>query len=144
MNCIKYKKHRIIAYQWVPNPNPEEYDQVDHINRDPSDNHIFNLRWVSNKMNQYNLRSKGKNLFEYYDEIPVEDKDEIIEVDYYGDHEFEYLYYADNNFYHFNGIQYRKLNIHNYQGSNVVRFKDINGKPVQIYFNKFKELYGLM
>ena len=144
MNSIKYKKHRIVAYQWVPNPNPEEYDQVDHIDRNPANNHINNLRWVSNKINQYNVKSKGKDLFEYYDEIPVEDKDEIIEVDHYGDHEFEYLYYADNNFYHFNGIQYRKLNIYSSRGSKIVKFTDKNGVRATIYINKFKELYELM
>ena len=107
-------------------------------------NHINNLRWVSNKINQYNVKSKGKDLFEYYDEIPVEDKDEIIEVDHYGDHEFEYLYYADNNFYHFNGIQYRKLNIYSSRGSKIVKFTDKNGVRATIYINKFKELYELM
>ena len=39
--CVK---HRLIAIQWIPNDNPKLKIQVDHINRDRTDNRIDNLR----------------------------------------------------------------------------------------------------
>ena len=38
-----YLKHRIIALQFIPNPN--NYRYVIHINYNGKDNHIDNLQW---------------------------------------------------------------------------------------------------
>jgi len=46
------RKHIIIALQWIENPN--NYKMIDHINRNPGDNHIENLRWVSRSTNNRN------------------------------------------------------------------------------------------
>ena len=46
------RKHRLIALQFVPNPDHLPY--VDHINRNKHDNHIENLRWVTARENQLN------------------------------------------------------------------------------------------
>jgi hypothetical protein len=45
LNKKDFKKHRLIALQFIP--NPDGLPQVDHINRVRSDNRIENLRWVS-------------------------------------------------------------------------------------------------
>ena len=37
--------HRLVAENYIP--NPENKGDVDHINRNPSDNRIDNLRWPS-------------------------------------------------------------------------------------------------
>ena len=47
-----YKIHRLIAIHYIP--NPENKREVDHINRDRSDNKIENLRWVSHLENMQN------------------------------------------------------------------------------------------
>ena len=44
-----YLKHRIIAYQWIPNDDPDNKDVVEHINKNNADNRISNLRWTSRK-----------------------------------------------------------------------------------------------
>lgn len=46
--------HRIVARVFVS--NPRKYRQVDHINRDNSDNRAVNIRWCSASENQKNKR----------------------------------------------------------------------------------------
>ena len=48
--------HRLIALTFIP--NPENKPQVDHINRDPKDNRVTNLRWVTAKENCANRSYK--------------------------------------------------------------------------------------
>ena len=43
--------HRLIAKAFIPNPNPDEFTQVNHINGIKTDNSISNLEWVSPKEN---------------------------------------------------------------------------------------------
>ena len=40
---------RLVALAWIPNPN--NYEQVDHINEDKFNNTIDNLEWVTPSMN---------------------------------------------------------------------------------------------
>tara|TARA_R110002167_G_scaffold177500_1_gene377304 strand:- start:512 stop:1006 length:495 start_codon:yes stop_codon:yes gene_type:complete len=44
--------HRIVAQHYIPNPN--NYPQVDHIDRNTSNNSLDNLRWVTPAMNNKN------------------------------------------------------------------------------------------
>ena len=44
--------HRLVAEHFIPNPN--NYTQVDHINRIKTDNNVSNLRWVTRRQNQHN------------------------------------------------------------------------------------------
>ena len=141
INRRKFYKHVLIGKQFIKNDDPINKTQIDHINRDKTDNHINNLRWVSNTENQYNLGSKKGIHYEYVDEIP----DESIVVDTYGAHKFENYYYHDNVFYFYNGIQYRKLHIIEYKnGSKCVHMTDSNGENIGVYYNKFKKQYDLL
>jgi len=60
VNLDKKQKyiHRLIASHYISNPN--NYPQVDHINRDRQDNRIQNLRWVDQSLQETN-KIKGKN-----------------------------------------------------------------------------------
>ena len=55
--------HRLIAITFIPNPNPEKFDCVDHENKDKLDNSIDNLRWVSSSGNNRNRKSKGSSKY---------------------------------------------------------------------------------
>lgn len=56
--------HRLVASAFIP--NPENKPCIDHINTDPMDNRVCNLRWVTHKENMNNPitlehRPKGEN-----------------------------------------------------------------------------------
>ena len=42
---------RLVAMYYVENPNPEEYDIVNHIDGDKMNNHYTNLEWCNISMN---------------------------------------------------------------------------------------------
>ena len=54
-----YKYHRLIAIQFID--NPENLPQVDHININPFDNRIENLRWVDARTNNNNRSKHSTN-----------------------------------------------------------------------------------
>lgn len=52
--------HRMVAELFVP--NPDNFPEVDHINRNSHDNRAVNLRWVTHAENMQNKKSlTGKN-----------------------------------------------------------------------------------
>ncbi len=54
----RYTIHRLVALHYLPNPN--NLPQVDHIDRDKTNNNVNNLRWVDNSENQVNKPNYGK------------------------------------------------------------------------------------
>ena len=127
LNGVHYYKHRIVAVQFIPNDDPLIKTEVDHINRDRTDYHIENLRWVSQKENNLNKSSyKGVDCeIIDYEETP----DDLVEVRDYGKHKFEDYYYSpDNNLFYFDtGVNLRILH---------VNFKKENGSAYVIMMNK--------
>ena len=55
--------HRLVAIHYIPNPN--NYNEVDHINRIRNDNRVENLRWANRSMNSSNRLKKFPNKKEY-------------------------------------------------------------------------------
>jgi len=69
---IKTGIHRLLALQYIDNPN--NYPEVDHIDRNKQNNCLENLRWVSREQNQNNT---FKNLSNLNDEELLERKEKI-------------------------------------------------------------------
>lgn len=55
--------HKMVALTWIENTDPDNLTLVDHINNDPLDNRVENLRWVTNKFNT--LQSKNDEQQKY-------------------------------------------------------------------------------
>lgn len=62
--------HRLVAFAFIDNPN--NYPEVDHINRDNSDNRVENLRWANDFIQSQN-RGDQKNNTSGYKNILIED-----------------------------------------------------------------------
>ena len=57
--------HRLVAEAFID--NPQGYTEIDHLNRDKSDNSVTNLRWVTHSENMRNstmhkVRSSWQNI----------------------------------------------------------------------------------
>ena len=136
-----YLKHRLIAKQFIE--NPDDLDYVDHINRNKLDNRIENLRWCSSSDNSKNKSSHKGVDYEFFDEID----DEAIVVTDYGTHRFENYYYVpeEDSFYFYNGVKYRRLHINEMKnGYLFVHMMNIENKRVKVMISKFKKLYGFI
>jgi hypothetical protein len=55
----KYSIHRLVAEHYLP--NIENKPQVDHIDRDKTNNHVSNLRWVTQEENNQNRGINSRN-----------------------------------------------------------------------------------
>jgi len=53
-----YMIHRLVAIHYIP--NPDNLNEVDHINRNRHDNRVENLRWATRSLNSLN-RGNQKN-----------------------------------------------------------------------------------
>ena len=122
LNNKQYKKHRIIGFQFIPNPN--NLQEIDHINRIRTDNRIENLRWVSNSENNKNKTSNGHGRqYVFIDELP----ETAERLDSYNGHEFDGLWidYENEKLYWFNGVKYREVVSTRRQGNIRYRVLDI-------------------
>ena len=136
--CLKrtYGKHVVIATQWIPNNDPDHKTQVNHINHIRDDNRIENLEWCTPSYNNRNKAGYKGLEFNYVDEL----SEDAIVVDSYGKHTFDYLYFDDDKFWFYTGLQYRELNYctDKRTGAVFVSAYNTNEKCVQIRLNKFK------
>ena len=143
LNKKQYLKHKLIAEQFIDNPN--NYQYVEHINDIKNDNRIDNLIWISCRdkcMNKTSYQGKKIN-FVKYDDM---NEDDMIYVNNYGRHDFENYYYnkQTNKFYYDTCKKYKELNISiNEDGSECVNMKERRGRRISIVINKFKKIYNI-
>ena len=64
---ISYYTHRLIAETLIPNPN--NYEEVDHIDRNKLNNHISNLEWCNRLHNMRWSTEKNAKYFKITDTI---------------------------------------------------------------------------
>lgn len=51
LNSKQYLAHRLVAKYFVNNPNPKNYNVVNHLNENTHNNYAGNLEWTTNKDN---------------------------------------------------------------------------------------------
>lgn len=59
-----HRIHRLVATAFLPNPN--NYPQVDHIDRDITNNCMENLRWVTQSENSFNTHRHYREMYGIY------------------------------------------------------------------------------
>lgn len=87
-------QHDLIAKQWLYNDDVEHKAQVDHINRDRLDNHIYNLRWSTPSENNANKKGFAGDVYKFTSELAYD-----TSVEFYYDDEIEDLYIMDDEYY---------------------------------------------
>ena len=56
--------HRLVALAWVPNPDPKKFDIVMHINNDPTNYLLKNLKWGTQSENMRGSPNKRPDTLE--------------------------------------------------------------------------------
>jgi hypothetical protein len=125
------RKHNVIASQWLPNVDNKE--TIDHINRDPSDNHLDNLHWVSFSDNTRNKRAHKKVQYEYVHDLP----EGFMTIHKCHGWNFENLFFKDGTFYTKVNEMYRKLVMIGDDNKHI-HVKDTDGKFRAIMHNIFR------
>jgi hypothetical protein len=125
--------HRILAFQYLPNPDPETFTEVDHINRDRTDNSLSNLRWATRSNNAVNRTSHKGHQYEWHDNLP----DDAEPFTRYNTHDIENLFKTlSNDFFKAviinNQIKYRKLVVCNQGKCRHIKVCDLEGNQISI------------
>ena len=154
LNRKLYLKHRLIALQFLQNPDPINNDVIDHINHDKTDNHLSNLRFCSSSDNNRNKSSRNGIQYEFVDDIP----DDAMVVDFYytkterrefDNEKYYYWFDEDNNkdvFYGKITNEVYKILHHNISksGNSYVSMIDNNNRTVNVMINRFKQQHDLI
>ena len=129
--CKKYLSHRFI-YESINNEILDENIDIDHIDRNPRNNNITNLRKVgrvTNALNKYNNVE--------VDKLP----DDAIKVIKYNDNKFTDLYFSPttNCLYRYSDDYLFEIP---FKSRNRVTIYDIEINRVWIHLNRLREILG--
>ena len=132
MNGRRYSKHRVVALQFIPNDDPINKNEVDHISHDRTDYHIQNLRWVSRNENQKNTAGHNGFRYEFVEKLP----DDAIKIETYKGIEFDDYFYSPETgkCYYDNGLNIRIIPYQRAStNSPYINVRDINNIQRAIY-----------
>jgi hypothetical protein len=136
LNGKHYLLHRLIAEQFVQNPDPARFTVIDHLNHNRTDYRVENLRWTSQKHNSNNRSDQ-----QFVQEI----SSDAIVVDSYNGWSFDGLYFHNDVFYMCNGINYAIRPRHQTKaGYWCIKAYDTTGVRRTITYLKFKKEYDLI
>ena len=135
LNGEQYYYHRILAKHFIP--NPENLQEVDHIDRDKKNNALENLRWVTRTENNSNRTVKKYGKREFLDHAP----NDIIEIRNFNAFEYpagKYFFCGKND------RVVQRVDDHRWQwlaqtpqnGYLSINMRDINGHNHHVYVHK--------
>ena len=135
LNGVKYYYHRILAKHFIP--NPDDLPEVDHIDRDKTNNALDNLRWVNRSQNMSNRSKFTRQKREYIDHAPndITDIRTFNDVDY-PENRYFFCFENDRVVQRVNDHKWQWLAQSPHNGYLRMNMRDINGRKHQVYVHK--------
>ena len=135
LNGRYYQLHRILAKHFIPNPN--NLPEIDHIDRNPLNNAIDNLRWVSRSENARNRTVNAYGRREFLT-IPPNDITEIRTFNdvEYAENKYFFCYENDRVVLRISDHRWLLLAQTPHNGYLRIHMRDINGHDHKIYMHK--------
>ena len=132
-NCKKISHHKLVATQFVPNPDNKPI--VDHIDGNITNNDFRNLRWVNERENELNTHSYKGVQFEMRKEIT----ESMRPLDVYDNDEFDHVWIdiQTREVFWYNGILFKLMKqSESKKGEAYVRVCNVEGNKRTVYVDK--------